>query len=152
MIREIRKEDAVYEIEAIYYNVTSWKTEDLLEEANELLDASYTLDDIVDVYVKWNRITVTFTDDCQYEEEGGYDHDVDWKEPRQLRLWTENYEEVFSQDEIERQRLNEAAPDLLAALERIVNGLPSEYDDKHTSTLLESAREAIEKAKGESHE
>jgi len=150
MIREIRKEDAVYEIEAIYYNVTSWKTEDLLEEANELLDASYTLDDIVDVCVKWNRITVTFTDDCQYEEEGGYDHDVDWKEPRQLRLWTENYEEVFSQDEIERQRLNEAAPDLLHALERLHHAC--EHWEDQDDPVLRAAREAIEKAKGESHE
>ena len=41
------------------------------------------------------------------------------------------------------------APDLLAALERFVNGLPREYDDKHTNYLIESAKEAIAKAKGE---
>ena len=39
-----------------------------------------------------------------------------------------------------------AAPELLAALESVVNGLPEEYDDLHTLNLIDRAKKAIDKA------
>ena len=43
-----------------------------------------------------------------------------------------------------------AAPELLAALENLVYGLPSElHDNKYTNRLIGSAKDAIAKAKGE---
>lgn len=149
MNRQIQKPTSVHAIEAVYYSVTSWILEDLIREANDDMSANYQLEDVEGVSVRYNSITVYFKGGQEYEEEGGYDHEIDWKEPRQLRLWTEDYEEVFGEEEHERQRLHEAAPDLLAALERLINGLPSEYDDKHTNYLIEGAKKAIAKAKTE---
>lgn len=151
-MKKIEKDSKVDVIEAVYYNVTSWKLDDLLRSANHDLEPErpYTREHVVDVFVKYNCITVSFTDGVDYTEEGGYDHDVDWKEPRQLRLWTDSYEEVLTAEETELHRLHEAAPVLLSALERIVGGLPREYYDRPTvEALLASARDAIARAKGE---
>jgi hypothetical protein len=65
-------------------------------------------------------------------------------------------EEYAIKDDIEKQfekhrpliNVMVAAPELLSALQKIVDGLPSEYDDKHTNAILENARDAIAKAKG----
>ncbi len=141
-------------IEASHITATIWNVEDLLAAANLELESSHSRDDMVTASVMWNRVLVSFKDGTVYEEEGGYDQEVDWKEPLQLRLWTEDYEEVLSEEEKKDLELKEAAPYMLTALEEAL-GIADTWWDENTSycdcieDMQTVMKKAIAKAKGE---
>ena len=62
-----------------------------------------------------------------------------------IALTTENYS---SKRNATNARLIAAAPELLASLQRIVNGIPEEVIDTHIRNLLDGAEAAITKAVG----
>ena len=105
-------------IEAVYNSVTRWRVNDLVHAANCDLETKtdYVESDIATMYVRYNTIHIVFKDGCEYEEEGGYDHDIDWACPEHTMFWTEDYERVYSAEEKKDLDLKEAAPSLLEAL------------------------------------
>ena len=147
MNRQIQKPNDVHAIEAVYYSVTSWNLEDLVGGANHDMNANYQLGDVEGVSVRYNDITVYFKDGEQYEEEGGYDHDIDWKEPRELLMWTEDWEEIPDESQTSSPSEDSIMAELLDALEHVL--IASEDGGDMNDIDWNILREAIAKAKGE---
>ena len=148
MNRQIQKPNSVHAIEAVYHSVTSWNLEDLVRGANDDMSASYQLGDVEGVSVRYNDITVYFKDGQKYEEEGGYDHDIDWKEPREILMWTKEYDAILDEGPTSSSPENDITAELLAAMEDLLDLAETMCVEQEDFTLVQ-ARKTMAKAKGE---
>ena len=78
-------------VESLYLTPVTWNLADVLTNINDQSeDIKYSRRDIKKVSVKWNRLNIFMTDGSEWEDEGGYDGEIDWKYPHETVFLDEN--------------------------------------------------------------
>jgi len=83
----------VKHIQCLYTQPVTWDMQDVIRSINDQAeDASYTLLDVTHTGVRWNTLHVHMKDGTSWEDEGGYDGEIDWKYPTETVFLSEHYD------------------------------------------------------------